>query len=144
MKYTYGMKLRGFSIGCQPNKGFVERKDDTSGKYHDLIVYDRELSEEELNRYSLELVEGERPRISQKLYSNYIGFRKAVDSGTLEIYDWENDESLLDGFNQELWENAEEGDQIDIGKDAWLELNEMFKKSGHSKPGLEIAASKNH
>ncbi len=59
MKYTYGMKLRGFSIGCQPMNGFVERKEDTSGKYHDLLIYDRELTQEELNRYDLDLIESE-------------------------------------------------------------------------------------
>jgi hypothetical protein len=26
--YKYGMRLRGFSIGCQPMKNFYERRDD--------------------------------------------------------------------------------------------------------------------
>ncbi len=59
MKYTYGMRLRGFSIGCQPKKGFLERKDDKEGKYHDLIVYDRKLTDEEVKRYDLDLIESE-------------------------------------------------------------------------------------
>lgn len=54
MKYKYGMRLRGFSIGCQPRKGFVERQDDTTGTYHDIIVYNRELTEDELNKYELD------------------------------------------------------------------------------------------
>lgn len=54
MMYKYGMRLRGFSIGCQPMNGFVERKDDESGKYWDIIVYDRELTEEEVRHYSLD------------------------------------------------------------------------------------------
>ncbi len=56
MTYTYGMKNRGFSIGCQPSKGFVERKDSDNKKYFDLIVYDRELTDEEVSRYELELI----------------------------------------------------------------------------------------
>ena len=57
MTYTYGMKLRGFSIGCQPKEGFIKRLDDNSGKYHDLIVYNRKLTEEEVNQYELDYIE---------------------------------------------------------------------------------------
>ena len=52
--YKYGMRLRGFSIGCQPMKGFVERQDDTSGKYWDILIYDRELTQQELEEYELD------------------------------------------------------------------------------------------
>lgn len=71
--------------------------------------------------------------IGYKLYKEYVKFREEVDAGTFEIYDWENDESLLDGFNQELWENADEGDQLDIDMSVWLELNDLYEKSDHSK-----------
>ena len=54
--YKYGMRIRGFSIGCQPMDGFIERQDDTSGKYHDILAYDRELTEEETRHYSLDLI----------------------------------------------------------------------------------------
>ncbi|MBQ6800124.1 MAG: hypothetical protein IJP08_03330 [Bacteroidaceae bacterium] len=53
-QYRYGMRLRGFSIGCQPMDGFVERQDDTTGKYHDILVYDRKLTEKELEEYELD------------------------------------------------------------------------------------------
>lgn len=56
MKYVYGMRLRGFSLGCQPMRGLLERQDDTTGRYHDLIVYDRELTAEELREYELDFV----------------------------------------------------------------------------------------
>ena len=56
IEYLYGMTLRGFSPGCQPMKGFVERRNDPSGKYWDILAYDRELSEEELRAYELEEV----------------------------------------------------------------------------------------
>lgn len=54
--YKYGMKLRGFSIGCQPMDGFVERQDDTSGRYWDILVYNRPLTDRELRDYDLEEV----------------------------------------------------------------------------------------
>ncbi len=60
MKYTYGMRLRGFSLGCQPMNGFIERQDDTTGRFYDLLVYDRKLTDEEIENYELEELEGER------------------------------------------------------------------------------------
>ena len=54
--YKYGMRLRGFSLGCQPMDGFIERQDDTTGKYWDIICYDRELSEEDIKHYSLDFL----------------------------------------------------------------------------------------
>lgn len=56
MMYYYGMRLRGFSIGCQPMKGFVERKDDKSGVYHDILVYDRMLTDKEMRDYELDWI----------------------------------------------------------------------------------------
>lgn len=54
MMFKYGMRLRGFSIGCQPMNGFVERLDDTTGMYHDILVYDRELTDTEVEDYELD------------------------------------------------------------------------------------------
>ena len=53
-EYRYGMRLRGFSPGCQPMQGFVERLDDLTGRYHDVLIYDRELTEQELADYELD------------------------------------------------------------------------------------------
>ena len=53
MEYRYGMRLRGFSPGCQPKEGLLHREDDPSGKYYDIIVYNRELSEKEIRDYEL-------------------------------------------------------------------------------------------
>lgn len=57
-RYVYGMRLRPFGIGCQPKKGFVEHREVTSEWkwYWDLIVYDRELTDEERFVYSLDLL----------------------------------------------------------------------------------------
>lgn len=54
--YTYGMRLRGFSPGCQPKEGFVERRDDISGLYYDVLVYDRKLTKKELDDYELDYI----------------------------------------------------------------------------------------
>jgi len=59
--YIYGMRLRGFSIGCQPKEGFVERRDDISGLYYDVIVYNRKLTNKELDDYELDYL-GEETR----------------------------------------------------------------------------------
>jgi hypothetical protein len=61
-KYYYGMRLRGYSIGCQPRDGLDHREDDTKGfrqngrRYHDILVYNRQLSEKELFAYDLDFI----------------------------------------------------------------------------------------
>lgn len=58
--HLYGMRLRGFSVGCQPF-GVVERMDDASGRYWDIIAYDRKLSDSEIADYDLDYIgEGEK------------------------------------------------------------------------------------
>lgn len=54
MEFKYGMRLRGFSPGCQPMNGLLRREDDTTGKYHDILVYDRQLNELGVYAYSLD------------------------------------------------------------------------------------------
>ena len=53
-EFKYGMRLRGFAPMCQPMDGFLRREDDPNGKYHDVIVYSRELTDEELEQYELD------------------------------------------------------------------------------------------
>ena len=52
--YKYGMRLRGFSMGCQPMRGLVERQDDQTGKYWDILIYDRKLTPEEVRSFELD------------------------------------------------------------------------------------------
>lgn len=59
IRYTYGMRLRGFSPGCQPMAGLVERRNDPQRKYHDLLVYDHALTEKEMQDYELDFVQTE-------------------------------------------------------------------------------------
>lgn len=53
VEHKYGMRLRGYSIGAQP-KGVLRREDDPTGKYHDIIVYERQLSADEVEAYELD------------------------------------------------------------------------------------------
>lgn len=64
-EWYYGMWLRPFSLGAQP-KGVIRVEDAAPystkhKKYYSVIVYDRELTADEVWRYSLDLV-----RISKK------------------------------------------------------------------------------
>lgn len=52
-KYLYGMRLRPFGIGCQPKEGFVERRDDPTNSFWDIIVYNRQLTNNEVDDYDL-------------------------------------------------------------------------------------------
>lgn len=58
--YYYGMKYRGFAPACQPIEGLIERQDDWTGRYYDVLVYGRELNVTELECYDLELIGYER------------------------------------------------------------------------------------
>lgn len=53
MRYAYGMRLRGFSPGAQP-RGVLERQDDRSGRYYDIIIYDHALTDKEVGDYELD------------------------------------------------------------------------------------------
>lgn len=54
--FEYGMRLRGFSIGCQPMNGYVARMDDETGKYFDKLLYNRKLTEQEVKDYELDFI----------------------------------------------------------------------------------------
>jgi len=60
MKYKYGMKHRPFGIGCQP-RGVASvvdcNKAETS--YYNIIVYNRELTDQEINSFELIKIKGE-------------------------------------------------------------------------------------
>ena len=55
-RYYYGMRLRGFSPGAQP-KNVVKRKDDPTGRYHDIIAYNQPLTDDECYQYDLDYIE---------------------------------------------------------------------------------------
>lgn len=57
MKYVYGMRLRGFSPGCQPS-GVIEWEDvdKVATGFWSIITYGRELSVDEVERYDLTFI----------------------------------------------------------------------------------------
>lgn len=55
MKYVYGMRLRPFSIGCQPS-GVAEVSEDSSGRYWNILFYKRKLTEAETSDYELDYI----------------------------------------------------------------------------------------
>jgi hypothetical protein len=57
--YLYGMRLRGFSPGCQPMEGYIDKLSDEVVKmtrYHDILLYNRELTWGEVRAYELNLI----------------------------------------------------------------------------------------
>lgn len=54
IEYKYGMRLRGFSPGCQPKGNLVERQDDPTGKYYDILVYSEWLDTKTTEAYDLD------------------------------------------------------------------------------------------
>lgn len=58
-RFTYGMRLRGFSPGCQPMNGLIEHRSTPQGPYYDLLTYDHELTEKEMQDYELDFVQAE-------------------------------------------------------------------------------------
>lgn len=53
-EYVYGMRLRGFSIGCQPMNGLIRVSDGRYGEYYNILYYNRKLTQKELNDYELD------------------------------------------------------------------------------------------
>lgn len=51
--YIYGMRLRGYSPGAQP-EGMRGGRDDDTGRYHSIVWYDRELTMQERLHYGLD------------------------------------------------------------------------------------------
>ena len=53
--YWYGMRLRGYSPGCQPMNG-LEAVIEGIRKYHNILIYNRELTDEEVRDYELDRI----------------------------------------------------------------------------------------
>ena len=52
--YKYGMRLRGCSLGAQP-RGFI-KFDESDKKYWNVLYYDRQLDDKEVEHYSLDFL----------------------------------------------------------------------------------------
>ena len=51
--FKYGMKLRPFSIGCQPMEGLMKVEEDSTGKYWNILYYADPLNDHEQDGYEL-------------------------------------------------------------------------------------------
>lgn len=61
--FIYGMRCRPFSIGTFPKEGFKRAGShemltdlDVEDRYHDVLVYNRKLTDEELYEYELDYI----------------------------------------------------------------------------------------
>ena len=52
--FKYGMKLRPFSIECQPMYGLVRIEEDNTGKYWNILYYTYPLNDHEQDCYELD------------------------------------------------------------------------------------------
>lgn len=68
-KYIYGMRVRGRGFGCQPND-FIDVRNDEKEKYYDILSYERQLTNEEILKYSLDFIEKVEPpkKVEDKEY----------------------------------------------------------------------------
>ena len=57
--FMYGMRLRPFSIDCQPMDGLIRVEDDKTGKYWNILFYSKPLNDHEQEGYELDYL-GER------------------------------------------------------------------------------------
>lgn len=61
MKFVYGMRLRPFSMGCQPS-GVAEVSEYNTGRYWNILYYKRKLTEAEIREYELDYIGVENER----------------------------------------------------------------------------------
>ena len=106
--YKYGMRARGFSIGCQPLKGLVDAKDDPDGKYFSILVYDRPLDQKEIDEYELDNLQETKVPNLKKIREQYgISQRKLSEAcGFENIRQIEFWESGPGKFNKAKLESA--------------------------------------
>lgn len=104
MEYRYGMRLRGFSIGCQPMKGLLRREDDTTGKYWDILVYDRELTKDEIHDY--ELNDLQEVKTMSKAYEIYENAKKSCTTEREMFNDILSEIEEITGYTADYVYNA--------------------------------------
>lgn len=56
--YVYGMRLRGYSPGCQPMDGLGAVMGGNK-KYYNILIYNRELTDKEVMDYELDRISEE-------------------------------------------------------------------------------------
>lgn len=82
MEYRYGMRLRGYAPLCQPKEGLLRREDDASGEYYDILVYDRQLTQDEIRNYELDDLGRKYPQEILEVLSQSMDY--SIDDSHLE------------------------------------------------------------
>lgn len=94
IEHKYGMRLRGFSPGCQPKDGLLRREDSTNDNWYDILVYDRRLSPKEIDDFELDEIPdepfGERLKALRKqLGMTQDALAKRYDMSKRNVQNWE-------------------------------------------------------
>lgn len=53
-KYKYGMRLRGFSLGCQPMEHLNDVRESDGDPYYSYLFYTEKLTEDQIRDYELD------------------------------------------------------------------------------------------
>lgn len=53
-KYKYGMRLRGFSIGCQPMEHLHDVRESDGDPYYSYLFYTEKLTEDQIRNFELD------------------------------------------------------------------------------------------
>ena len=95
--YFYGMRLRPFGPGCQPNKGFLDVTEDQHDQgYHNILLYERKLSEKEISNYELDFLEELDWKETYKKWTKLI--KKEYAAVDIELVDEYIDKALREGI----------------------------------------------
>lgn len=104
-RFRYGMKLRGCAPGCQPS-GFIERLDDESGKYWDILVYDHRLSDREIGDYDLDQIPMSIREMRDALGLTQVAFARKYGIPTRTVINWETGVNSPSEWARALLERA--------------------------------------
>lgn len=84
-EYRYGMRHRGFSPMCQPMDGLTDHREDPSGKYYDILSYNRMLTFEEVKEYELEPIgDGLKDLFTEELENLFVRYCDLYDSSGID------------------------------------------------------------
>ena len=53
-KYKYGMRLRGFSLGCQPMEYLHDVRESDGNPYYSYLFYTEKLTEDQIRNFELD------------------------------------------------------------------------------------------
>lgn len=87
--YYYGMRLRGFSVGCQPMENLKGRVDITADRYYDIIAYTKKLGNEDMHRYDLDDITKEIYIIQDRSDDNFIAEIENLNEAIETVKAWQ-------------------------------------------------------